>query len=145
MDRNRIALGGFVRRGILLAPLLFLALFFIYPLLSIFAISLAPQGQIDLTAFARLVSSDYYINTLVFTVFQATLSTILTLALALPSAYVFTRYRFPGKSLFLSLMTLIFVLPTVVVAAAFTSLIGPRGLLNNMLMSLFALTAPPIQ
>lgn len=145
MDRNRIALGGFVRRGILLAPLLFLALFFIYPLLSIFAISLAPQGQIDLTAFARLVSSDYYINTLVFTVFQATLSTILTLALALPSAYVFTRYQFPGKSLFLSLMTLTFVLPTVVVAAAFTSLIGPRGLLNNMLMSLFALTAPPIQ
>ncbi len=145
MDRNRFALTRILWRGILLAPLLFLGLFFIYPLLNILGVSLAPQGQLDLSGFTHLVTTDYYLNTLAFTVVQAILSTVLTLALALPSAYVFTRYSFPGKSLFLSLATLPFVLPTVVVAAAFTSLIGPRGLLNSFLMSLFALDMPPIQ
>ncbi|MBA3874327.1 MAG: iron ABC transporter permease [Anaerolineae bacterium] len=145
MDRNRLTLNRMIGRGLLLAPVLFLALFFIYPLLTILGVSLAPQGQLDLSGFTHLVTTDYYLNTLAFTVVQAVLSTILTLALALPSAYVFTRYTFPGKSLFLSLATLPFVLPTVVVAAAFTSLIGPRGLLNTFLVSTFTLASPPIQ
>lgn len=145
MDRNRTSLSQFLWRGLLLAPLLFLAIFFIYPLLNILGVSLAPQGQFDLSGFTRLITTNYYLNTLAFTLVQAVLSTLLTLALALPSAYVFTRYAFPGKSLFLSLATLPFVLPTVVVAAAFTSLIGPRGLLNTFLVSTFNLATPPIQ
>ncbi len=132
-------------RGLLLAPLLFLAVFFIYPLLTIFGVSLAPDGQLDLSGFVRLASTSYYINTLGFTLGQAILSTALTLVLALPAAYVFTRYSFRGKSLFLSLATLPFVLPTVVVATAFSSLVGPRGLLNSMLMSVLSLPTPPIQ
>jgi thiamine transport system permease protein len=126
-------------------PLLFLALFFFYPLVSIFQISLAPEGQLDLSGFVVLISSDYYRDTLWFTIWQAALSTGLTLVLALPGAYIFARYDFPGKSLMLSLATLPFVLPTVVVAAAFSSLLGARGLLNNALMSIFALSEPPIQ
>ncbi len=145
MDRNRFTLSRLLWRGLLLAPLLFLMLFFIYPLLTILGVSLAPQGQLDLTGFTHLVTTDYYLNTLTFTVVQAVLSTVLTLALALPSAYVFTRYTFPGKSLFLSLATLPFVLPTVVVAAAFSSLIGPRGLLNTFLVNTFGFATPPIQ
>ena len=58
---------------------------------------------------------------------------------------MFTRYRFPGRGLLLSLATLAFVLPTVVVAAGFSALIGPRGLLNDALMRLFGLDTPPIQ
>jgi len=132
-------------RGLLLVPLIFLGLFFFYPLASIFMISLSPEGVLDLTGFTRLVSSRYYIDTILFTLFQATLSTLLTITLALPGAYVFTRYRFPGKSLLLSVITLPFVLPTIVVAAAFTALIGPRGILNQILISAFSLPTPPIQ
>ncbi len=128
-----------------LLPLLFLAIFFFYPLISILGVSLAPKGQLDLSGFAQLVTSAYYRKTLWFTTWQAALSTILTLALAIPGAYVFTRYQFPGKSLLLSLATLPFVLPTVVVAAAFMALIGQRGIVNTSLMSLFQLTAPPVQ
>ncbi len=145
MDRNRFTLSRLLWRGLLLAPLLFLLLFFIYPLLTILGVSLAPEGQLDLTGFTRLVTTDYYLNTLAFTVVQAVLSTALTLGLALPSAYVFTRYTFPGKSLFLSLATLPFVLPTVVVAAAFSSLIGPRGLLNTFLINTFGFETASIQ
>ncbi|MEZ4667716.1 MAG: hypothetical protein R3E39_07345 [Anaerolineae bacterium] len=145
MDGNGLALGKVGRRMLMLAPLLFLTLFFLYPLLFIFTVSLAPQGQLDLSSFARVVTSSYYRETLWFTLYQALLSTGLTVGLALPVAYVFARYHFPGKSLFLSLSTLPFVLPTVVVAAAFTALIGPRGILNASLMSVFSLSEPPIQ
>ncbi len=126
-------------------PLLFLAVFFFYPLISIMGVSLAPEGRLDLSGFAELVASPYYRDTLWFTTWQAAVSTVLTLALALPGAYVFARFRFRGKSLLLSLATLPFVLPTVVVAAAFMALIGQRGIVNDALVSVFHLSAPPIQ
>ena len=126
-------------------PLAFLGVFFVYPLLAIIDISLRPGGALDLSAFARLIQSDYYLGTLVFTIWQAALSTAVTLLLATPCAFVFARYRFPGKSLILSLATLPFVLPTVVVALAFASLIGRRGLLNDLLQTLFSLDYAPVQ
>ena len=126
-------------------PLVFLGVFYFYPLLSLFDISLRPGGALDLSAFLRLIESDYYIGTLLFTIYQATLSTAVTLLLALPCAYVFARYRFKGKTLLLSLATLPFVLPTVVVALAFAALLGGNGLLNDMLRTLFALDYSPIQ
>ncbi len=128
-----------------LLPLLFLGIFFLYPLLTIFDISLRPAGELDLSAFGRLISSDYYIETLLFTCYQAALSTGLTLLLATPCAFVFVRYRFAGKSLLLSLATLPFVLPTVVVALAFASLTGKNGIVNDLLRALFSLEYAPIQ
>ena len=128
-----------------LVPLVFLGVFYVYPLLSLFDISLRPAGALDLSAFVRLLSSDYYIGTLVFTIYQAVLSTVATLLLALPCAYVFARYRFRGKSLLLSLATLPFVLPTVVVALAFATLLGKGGLLNDLLRTLFSLDYAPVQ
>ncbi len=128
-----------------LLPLLFLGIFFLYPLLSILDISLRPDGELDLSAFGRLIASDYYIETLLFTCYQAALSTVLTLLLATPCAFVFARYRFAGKSLLLSLSTLPFVLPTVVVALAFASLTGKNGIVNDLLRALFSLDYAPIQ
>jgi thiamine transport system permease protein len=76
---------------------------------------------------------------------QALLSTVLTLAAALPAAYVFARYRWRGKTLLRALATVPFVLPTVVVAAAFGALLGPNGMLNRVLQSSFDLAEPPIR
>jgi len=131
-----------LRYGLLLVPLLFLALFFFYPLFEILRLSLAPEGQLDLSWLGELPS---FAGTLGFTIGQALLSTALTLALAVPTAYVFTRYTFPGKNLLLSLSTLAFVLPTIVVAAAFRALIGEQGLVNNALKALFHLSDAPVQ
>lgn len=130
---------------IYIVPLLFVGLFYVYPLLTLFDISLRPDGNLNLSAFIRLFSTDYYIGTLLFTIYQAVLSTASTLILALPCAYIVARYRFAGKSLLLSLATLPFVLPTVVVALAFMSLLGRRGLLNDLLATLFSLDFSPIQ
>ncbi len=126
-------------------PVAFLGVFYLYPLLTLFDISLRPAGWLDLSAFARLFAGDYYVGTLAFTVYQALISTGATLLLALPCAYVFVRFRIPGKALLLSLATLPFVLPTVVVALAFSALIGGRGLLNDLLQTLFSLDYAPIQ
>ena len=65
-----------------------------------------------------------------FTLWQAVLSMVLTLAVGLPSAYLFTHYQFPFKSLLRGMTTLPFILPTVVAAAAINSLYGPRGWVN---------------
>jgi thiamine transport system permease protein len=127
-----------------LLPLMFLALLFFYPLASIFGLSLAPEGRLDLAPLRVLVTQSYYAQVVWFTLWQATVSTLLTLLLGLPAAYVFARYEFRGKALLRALTTIPFVLPTMVVATAFTSLLGPRGRLNAVLMAMLGLRAPPV-
>ncbi|MBA4399010.1 MAG: iron ABC transporter permease [Anaerolinea sp.] len=122
-------------------PLLFLGLFFFAPLISVFKLA----GEAAVTAAPQANLLDRITRPLGFTFYQAALSTLATLALGLPAAYIFGRYTFMGKSLLRVLTTLPFILPTVVVAAAFNALIGPRGWINLGLMNLFNLTAPPLQ
>jgi thiamine transport system permease protein len=123
---------------------LFLALFYFYPLTSILNLSFAPQGRFSLDALSKLFRTPRYLQTFWFTTWQAALSTLLTVVLALPGSYVFARYGFPGKSLIQALSTVPFVLPTMVVSLAFTALLGPRGLLNLTAMRLFGLEHPPL-
>jgi thiamine transport system permease protein len=124
-------------------PLLFLAIFFLYPLASILRLSFA--GSASGAGLGALVADSYYLHVLWFSAWQAGLSTLLTLALGLPAAYVFARYEFSGKALLRAITTIPFVMPTVVVAAAFMALLGPNGLLNAALQSLLGLDEPPIQ
>ncbi len=126
-------------------PLAFLALFYFYPLIKIVLLSLMPEGSWNPGKLNKLVSSPIYGRILWFTCWQAAVSTVITLVLALPGAYVFARYKFYGKNLLQSLMTVPFVLPTVVTAAAFRALLGPHGLANNWLMAGFNLSQPPIK
>jgi thiamine transport system permease protein len=109
-------------------PAIFLALFFFYPLagLSAFAFQRAAPGAFPL---AGLFTSTVG-RVLGFTFYQAALSTLLTLAVGLPGAYLFARFRFPGKSLLQALAAVPFVMPTLVVAAAFNALLGSNGWLN---------------
>ncbi|MGH2542521.1 MAG: ABC transporter permease, partial [Ardenticatenaceae bacterium] len=100
--------------------------------------------MLDLSGFVVLGTRFYYRDLLAFTVGQAALSTLLTVLFGMPAAYVFARFAFPGKTVLRALLTVPFVMPTVVVATAFLALIGPRGYLNELLMSLFDLSAAPI-
>ena len=99
-------------------PLAFLAIFYFYPLIKILTVSLTQDETWGFGSLKRLITRGIYLRTLWFTTWQAVVSTILTLLLALPGAYVFARYRFRGKELLRSFTTVPFVLPTVVVAAA---------------------------
>ena len=125
-------------------PLSYLAIFYFYPLIKIFIVSFMPDEAWGPGNLKKLVTSGIYLRTLWFTTWQAVVSTVLTLLLALPGAYVFARYQFWGKELLRSFTTVPFVLPTVVVAAAFHALLGPHGLINTALMKWFHLTSPPV-
>ncbi len=108
-----------------LFPLTFLTIFFFFPLSRIFALTLN---------ISALTSENLRIaySALNFTFYQAALSTLLTLLLGLPAAYLFARYEFRGKSLLRALTAVPFMLPTVVVAAGFNALLGPRGLIPSL-------------
>ncbi|MBV6452742.1 MAG: hypothetical protein MHPDNHAH_03511 [Anaerolineales bacterium] len=118
-----------------LLPLTFLAIFFFVPLSKILSLTFSPS---TLTP-ENLRSTQYVVF---FTFLQATLSTLLTLALGLPSAVLFARYNFRGKSLLRALTAVPFLLPTVVVAAAFNSLLGQRSPLSTLLFPLSSFLPP---
>ncbi len=111
------------RLALALIPALFLGYLFVYPLVRIIGLSL---GAGSLGAVADLFAEPRLRQSAWFTVWQAGLSTVLTLLAALPLTAVIARFDFPGRALVRALVTVPFVLPTVVVAAAFVSL-GVRG------------------
>jgi len=116
--------------------LLFLFSFFFFPLFKILALTFNFETLADFDNL--LVARD----SLLFTFYQAALSTLLTFALGLPAAILFAKFDFPGKSLLRALTAVPFMLPTVVVAAAFNSLLGERGLFAttfDLLLSTFDL------
>ncbi|MDW8069302.1 MAG: iron ABC transporter permease [Anaerolineae bacterium] len=131
-----------MREGVsllLLVPAtLFLVVFFLYPLGRILLFALDTELLLQKAAWNRVGQA------LGFTVYQATLSTLLTLLVGLPLAFLFARYEFPGKPLWRALMTIPFMLPTVVVAAGFNAFLGGRGWVNLTLMRLLNLQTVPI-
>jgi thiamine transport system permease protein len=126
-------------------PVLFLLVFFVYPLAGILRLSLWPKGNFSWAPVVDVLGAGWFWRVVWFTTWQALASTVLTLLLGLPLAAIFARYQFPGKSLLRALTTIPFVMPTVVVAAAFTTLLGPRGILNGWLMAFTGASEPPIQ
>jgi len=100
-----------------LAPLLFLLAFFFLPLFRILALAF------DSSAFTQK-NFQIVLSVTGFTFYQAILSTILTFILGVPAAVLFARFNFRGKPLLRALTAVPFMLPTVVVAAAFNSILG---------------------
>jgi len=123
-----------------LLPVGFLVFFYFQPLLANFRIAF--QGA----NFEKIISSWNLISgPIFFTFWQATLSTIITIIVGFPAAYMMAKFRFFGKSILQLLITLPFIMPTVVVAAGFNALLGPKGWINVLLQSIFSLENPPIQ
>lgn len=105
----------------------------LWPLGAILWRGLAPGGAPDAAAIAAVLGDGYYRERLAFTFAQALASTALALAAGLPAAWVFAHVRFPGRAVARALVTVPFVLPTLVVALAFRQLAGPSGPLNGAL------------
>ncbi len=126
-------------------PLVFLAVFYFYPLGSIFQLSFSRGQDSALLSFWNALTSSTVRDVLGFTLWQAILSTALTLVLGLPGAYLFARYTFKGKKFLRSLFGVPFVMPTLVVAAGFNALLGANGWVNTILVNTFQLSSPPIQ
>jgi len=126
-------------------PLAFLGIFFFFPLVKITQLSFARAEGGFLAGLWNALSKPTVSKVVGFTFKQAFLSTILTLAVGLPGAYLFGKFQFRGKKILRALTGVPFVMPTLVVAAGFYALLGPNGWVNEFLMRIFRLDAPPIQ
>ncbi|MGW6547358.1 ABC transporter permease [Streptomyces massasporeus] len=124
--------GAAARFGLLAAPVAFFAVFFAYPVAAIVARGLKTDGSWHLARIGEVLAQSGVRHVLWFTTWQALVSTALTLLVALPGAYVFARFDFPGKQVLRAVVTVPFVLPTVVVGTAFLALVGRGGLLDEL-------------
>ncbi|MDT9594690.1 ABC transporter permease subunit [Nocardioides zeae] len=108
-------------------PLAVLLVFFVLPVGAMLLRGLAPDGHLDLGAALEVLGRDRTRRVLWFTLWSAGLGTLLALLLGLPAAYALHRLAFPGAALLRALVLVPFVLPTVVVGAAFRALLGEGG------------------
>ncbi|WP_122091234.1 ABC transporter permease [Halalkalicoccus subterraneus] len=138
---------------------LVLLLLFYYPVATVLVEALVVAGRPTLGVFTELLRDPFYFGGLVrvfagesplsvardvlsgeirlgvvgFTAYQAVLSTLLSLALGLPAAYLLARFEFRGRRTLRSLTILPFVLPSIMVAIGFVATFGRNGTLNGAL------------
>ncbi|MGQ0803864.1 MAG: ABC transporter permease [Actinomycetota bacterium] len=129
MDRHRAALA---RPALLAVPVAFVAVFFVYPVATIVGRGLWPDGHLELEPLGKVATDAELREVVWFTLWQAALSTVLTVLVALPGAYVLARYDFRGRRLLWAAVTVPFVLPTVVVGSAFRGLLEDDGPLGGL-------------
>lgn len=124
---RRLAAGA----GLLTAALL--AVMFYYPVGIVFAEALFPPEATPLSPIATVLEDPFYWGLFSFTAYQALLSTVASVAIGLPGAYLLGRYEFPGRATLESLTALPFVLPSIMVAVGFVATFGKTGMLNDIL------------
>ena len=110
------------RRALVLGalPVAYLLLFFAFPVAAIIARGFSAGSVSHTLLDARLRHIVW------FTTWQAVASTVLTMAVGLPAAFVLGRYEFPGRRVVTAFVTTPFVLPTVVVGAALLAALPDR-------------------
>ncbi len=109
------------RIALAIVPVGFIGYFFVYPVTRILMISIG-EG------FGDVFTSGTTRSVVWFTMWQAAVSTLLTFVVAMPLTALLSHFTFPGRSLIRALVTVPFVLPTVVVGSAFVAL----GLSNSI-------------
>jgi thiamine transport system permease protein len=84
-------------------------------------------------------SDPYLLHVIAFTLLQATLSTVLSVAIALPIARALARRRFAGRAMVVRLFALPLALPSIVVILGIVEVYGARGWLGGW-FALYGLT-----
>ncbi|EFW93716.1 ABC-type transport system permease protein (probable substrate thiamine) [Haladaptatus paucihalophilus DX253] len=120
LERHTLSLLGIVTSAVLVV-------LFYYPVAIVFA----DAGGLD--AFLDVLTDRFYLFDIFgFTAYQALLSTLASVALGLPGAYILARYEFPGRRTIRSLTILPFVMPSILVAIGFVAMFGQNGLFNDV-------------
>ncbi len=112
-------------------PLVFLGVFFAWPVAALVGRGfIADGGGVDLTGLRDVLGGPRTWRLVGTTLAQAAAGSVASVLLGLPVAYLLYRTRFPGRGVLRGVVTVPFVLPTVVVGVAFTSLFRPGGMLG---------------
>lgn len=130
---------------ILLIPLLISLFFFFIPLFFVLIDAvISDSGHITFEFLRDTLVNPLNLYFIRFTINQAIISSIITIIIGFPGAYIFAKYQFPGSRSLKTILTVPFVLPPIVVVLGFVLLLGPNGILNSFLMTFFNLQNPPI-
>jgi len=113
-------------------PLAVLAVFFVLPVSGMVARGFWPDGRFDLAGVLDVLARPRVHRVLWFTLWSATLATVVTVLVGVPVSYVLYRLAFPGRQLLRALVAMPFVLPTVVVGVAFRTLLTESGPLGGL-------------
>ncbi|WP_436901816.1 ABC transporter permease [Halovenus halobia] len=136
-----------------------LVVVFYYPVSTVFVDAVLIEGRLTLRVFRDILTDPFYFGELArllagnsplavaeailtgnarlgivgFTAYQAALSTVASVLLGVPLAYLLARYEFPGRETIRSVTILPFVLPSIMVAVGFYATFGADGTLNAAL------------
>jgi thiamine transport system permease protein len=113
--------------GLALLPVVVLGVFFLLPVGGMVARGFWVDGTFDPGAVAEVLGRARVHRVLWFTVWSASLGTLVSLGFGMPAAYVLHRLDFPLRRTIRALLLVPFVLPTVVVGVAFRELLGESG------------------
>jgi putrescine transport system permease protein len=161
--RNGLArLGISGRTAVILAPTLWLTLFFLVPLLVVFKIALstfalgqppyAPMFnwsgsgtlsiQLDFSNFLFILSDSLYANAYINSVRIAGISTLVALVIAFPMAWFIARSDEKYRHIWLMLVILPFWTSFLLRVYAWMGFLGRNGIINNALISLGIIDQP---
>jgi putrescine transport system permease protein len=156
-----IGIGRVGRLLLIGVPFLWLALFFLLPLLIVVKISLAESVvgippytpffthdvtglklQATLASFALLASDQLYLRAYLGSLANAALATVLCLLLGYPIAYAIALARGARRQLLLFLVMLPFWTSFLIRVYAWIAILEPNGLLNELLIRIGLIAAP---
>ena len=96
--------------GLASAPMVFLGVFFVAPVVMTLAVFS------DITVLQETITNSFFVKIAWFSLWQAVLSVIVTLAIGLPATWALSRVSFPGSQILRGILSAPFVMPAVVVA-----------------------------
>src|SRR3989344_7436243 len=122
------------------AKLLFAAfaiIFFAYPLALV--LSKAATAATIEKAISIILSKQ---GVLYSSFLQASASTVVSLLIGIPAAYIIARRAFPGKKFVRAASLIPFVFPSILVVLSFVIVFGNNGWVNSALRDFFGFTGP---
>ena len=106
-------------------PLVFLAVFFAWPVLAIVSRGFLAEGP-----FFEVLLRPRTARLVGLTIAQAAIASVVCVIVGLPIAHVLYRLRFRGRGILRAFVIVPFVMPTVVVGVAFRTLLREGGILG---------------
>ena len=120
----------------MVSPIILIILFLLFPVFSVLISGFVDESGFNFSYIGYVFSNGFYYKLFAFTLSQALLSTVVSLLLGIPIGYLFGKYEFPGRKILLTLFTVPFVLPSVLVGMGFLNVFTEEGLFGSPLLSI---------
>lgn len=143
VTKKRKISAGWTGVGILI--LAFFLMFVVYPLILILYKSvLDGNGNLTFDYFVKFFSKKYYWSTLINSVKVTVVSTIISVAIGLPMAYILRSISIKGSAIVNILIVISYLSPPFIGAYAWIQQLGRNGFITKIFSNLFGIKLPGI-